>query len=350
MRKPVYEATSRFLKDFFEIGPPEVLYTYEPYAEKVAEEAAKLIDCSKEEITCIKNTTEGIFLASETLSLIPGDEVIVWGNGYPATYLPWLKKRKDGITVKVMPGEDNSKVVEALIAAMTPQTKAVTIAWAQHTDGFLPNLKRLSDVCRERGVFLIVDGVQSIGIRNLKVSELPIDMLIVGGQKYLGAGMGIGFMYIRKEIIPTLKDIKIGMRSMERFDTESYTIRNTARRFEDGTMNLFGIVALHAALEHINKIGIQTIEEQSIAFLNEAKSILRNHSIPFLDYEHQSNAIAITVSDPVALNDHLRERSMYTKPFKGILRVSFLHDSSIKEFKLIAETVAQWFSEQSPIT
>jgi cysteine desulfurase/selenocysteine lyase len=347
MRKPVYEATSRFHNDFFEVGPPEMLLTYEPYAEKFAEEAAKLIHASKDEITYIKNTTEGMFLASEALPLGPGDEVVVWGNSYPVTYLPWFKKREDGLVVKVMSGEDNAFIVEALIDAMSEKTKAVTIAWAQHLDGFLPDLKKLGDACRARGAYLVVDAVQGIGVRDINVSELPIDILVCGGQKYLRTGGGLGLMYVRKEIIPTLKHIKIGMRSMERFDTESYTIRNTARRFEDGTMNLAGIVALHAALLDINEKGIQTIEEEGRAFLKEAKAILVAHGIPFIDHKKaQSNIIALMVNDPVALNDFLRARSIYVKPFKGIVRVSFLHDSKIEEFSEIVEAVSEWLKSQ----
>lgn len=347
MGKPAYKAASRFLKEYFEVGPPEVLLRYEPYIEKLAEEASRLLSCEKEEITYIKNTTEGIFLASEALPLCPGDEVLVWCNEYPATLLAWTKKRKDAIEVRIIPGQENAQVVDSLMSAIGPKTKAITIAWAQHYDGFLPDLKRLGTLCRERGIYLIVDGVQGVGVRSINLRETPVDILICGGQKYLGAIVGIGFMYVRKGIIPQLKDIKIGIRSVEGFDAQSYTLRSTARRFEDGTVNLLGVVALHAALSHINTLGIQTIEKAGVALLKEYKSILRKYHIPYIDHAQQSNIIAIKVANPLGLCEYLRERSIYVKPFKDAIRASFSHTSKIGEFEHLAHTVAEWLKTEA---
>ena len=344
MGEPAYLAATKFLQAYYEVGPPEVLIEYEPYVEKLTQEISTLLSCDKEEVVYIKNTTEGLFLASEALPLYPGDEVIVSSREYPATLLTWFKKRKDGITVTVLHRESSEGLEDALISAITPKTKVITVAWAQHQDGYVPDLNRLGRACRERGIYLVVDGVQGVGVRGLNLAETPVDILVCGGQKYLGGIVGIGFMYVRKEILKDLKDIKVGLRSMESFTQDSYTIRNTARRFEDGTINLLGVVALHAALEHINKVGIEEVSARGTALLLQHKAILRERGISFIDHKNQSNIITIETKDPAALAQCLREQKVYVRALTGAIRLSFIHNSSPEEFAYAADKIAEWFA------
>jgi selenocysteine lyase/cysteine desulfurase len=80
MSRAAYEAARTFMADFYLYGPPEVLYQYDTLADDMATEAARLVNCAAEEITYLKNTTEGIIMASEALPLQRGDEVLVLGN------------------------------------------------------------------------------------------------------------------------------------------------------------------------------------------------------------------------------------------------------------------------------
>lgn len=342
MNNAAYKAASQFLEEFYRVGPPEVLYKYDPYVGKLKQEAAKLINCAPEEVTYIKNTTEGITIASEALPLKKGDEVIVGGNEYPANLLPWLKKKKDGVVVTVVKGYTNAEVFEGMLAAIGPRTKAISISWAQHYDGFLPDLGRLSKVCRKKGVFLVVDGVQGVGVREIDLKRTPVDFLVCGGQKYLGGFMGIGFIYVSNAVIPKLRDTKVGIRSMQRFDQEDYVLKDTAERFEDGTQNLLGIVALHAALRRINAIGIKTIEKKNLALLSQFKAILKEDNIPFIDHAMQSNILSLKIEDPKECMEFLKNNRVYTKAVGDVLRVSFTHESTVREFKYLVEKVREW--------
>lgn len=350
MNKSVYKATRKFLDEYFLIGPPEILYKYEPLTEKLAEEAAKLLHCDPDEITYIKNTTEGMNIASETLPIKKRDEVIVSGNEYPATLLVWMKKKKkEGVVLRVLTGPDNESIVRSILTAINPQTKVVVISWAQCSDGYLPNLQLLSTVCRKKGIYLVVDGVQGVGVRFIDLKKTPVDMLICGGQKYLGGIMGIGFMYINKHILPRLHESKIGIRSVQRFDIEesSYVLKDTAKRFEDGTMNLVGVVALHTALKHLNSIGIKNIEKKNLELQQKFKKILRKSDIPFIDHKEQSNIIALEVEEPEELQKYLLQKNMYIKVMKNRARLSYSHTSQVVDFKKIAMEIKAWMEMRS---
>lgn len=347
MGGPAYEAVKTFLEDFYRIGPPEVLYTYDPLSESLAAEAAQLIHCNPDEVTYIKNTTEGINLISDALPLAAGDEVLVQGSEYPANLLPWLRKRQDGITVTVVQSTHSTASFQQLLSHIGPHTKAVAISSAQYYDGYMADIQELSARCRERDIFLIIDAVQTAGIRDIDVERISVDFLVSGGQKYIRAGVGCGFLYVRSAIMDRLRHVKVGIRSMERFDDQTYTLKKGAARFQDGTQNLYGIVALHAALKHINDTGIQVIEEQSLRVLETLKTILKQYDIPFIDHGvQQSNIISLTIPEPLELVEFLKQHAIYIKYIKDVARISFVHDTPLEDIEELARRTHQWLERK----
>jgi cysteine desulfurase / selenocysteine lyase len=343
MSRAAYEATRTFIDDFYHYGPPEVLHCYDVVADDMAAEAARLINCAAEEITYLKNTTEGIIMASEALPLGCGDEVLVLGNEYPANLLPWLRKRQDGVRVKVMTGLDNEAAFGRLLDSIGPRTKAISMSSAQRYDGFMPDLALLSGICRSRGIFLVIDAVQQIAVRTIDVARTPVDILVCGGQKYLRAGMGIGFMYVSQSVIPALRDSRVGIRSVERFDENSYVLKNTAARFQDGTQNITGLVALRAALREINTVGMDVIERKNLEVLEGIKAILREYELDFIDHgTGQSNIVSMQTPDPAALVNFLMDRNVYIKAVEDVTRISFIHKSKLEDIKVLAGHIREF--------
>lgn len=343
MSRAAYEAARTFMADFYLYGPPEVLYQYDTLADDMATEAARLVNCAAEEITYLKNTTEGIIMASEALPLQRGDEVLVLGNEYPANLLPWLRKRQDGVTVRVITGRDNEGAFLRLLESIGPQTRAISISSAQQYDGFMPALGLLSGKCRSLGIFLVVDAVQHVGARRIDLATTPVDILVCGGQKYLRAGMGIGFMYVNRNVMPLLRDSKAGIRSVEHFDENSYVLKSTAARFQDGTQNVSGLAALHAALRETNALGMGAIEQKNLELLAGIKGILHEHNLDFIDHgTHQSNIVSIRIPDPAGLCGFLTERGVYLKPLQDVARISFIHESKLEDVQVLARLTREF--------
>lgn len=348
MREASFAAAKTYLDEFYTYGPPDVLYKYDSLVDDMAVEAAKLINCDPSEVTSIKNTTEGVIIASEALPLKAGDEVLVLGNEYPANLLPWLKKQKDGVDVHIIPGTDSAAAFAQLLEKITPHTTAVSISAAQYYDGYMPDLEKLSAKCHDNDVFLVLDAVQAIGVRHIDVSKTPVDFLICGSQKYLMAGPGCGFLYVNKNVLGKLKDFKTGIRSMDHFDETSYVLKDNAGRFQEGTQNLAGVTALHAALKQINDVGIEVIEQKNYELLHDIKDCLRNYDIPFIDHgDRQSNIVSMQVADPKGLFEYLKERNVYIKAVKDVARLSFIHESTMEDVEIVARLTREWLSKNS---
>lgn len=352
---PLNPASARamrtFLDDYIKLGPPEVLEKYQGHVEKLSDEVAKLFHCDPSEVIYVKNTGDGIIMASEALPLKRGDEVLVLGNEYPANLIPWLKKKKDGVNVRVIGDQknrDNERDFAELFSSIGPKTKAVAVAWGQHYDGYLTDLAKLSRACRKYGAFLVVDGVQGVGARVLDLSKIHIDFFVCGGQKYLGSIGGSGFMYVNKKTMPLLRDSHVGIRSVERFDSDGYVLRKTAARFQDGTESLISIVSLWAAVCAVNRVGIASIERRNLALLKKCKALLRAAWIPFIDHPdaRQGNIIALRVPDPVGLAKFLRRRGIYTRPVKDVQRVSFTYTTRITDFAKMVAATREWLDKK----
>lgn len=337
--RELYGYLIKIIKEYYEIGPPEIIKKYRNYIDKFKGECSKLLNCEKNEITYIKNTTDGIILASESLPLHKKDEVLIMDKEYSANYIPWLKKKRDGLKLNIIYGQNNEECFNKLLNSINNATKIISISWIQYYDGYMANLMHLSNICKKKKIFLIVDAIQGVGIREIDLKKIKIDMMICGGHKHIMSLPGCGFLYVNKNIISKLNHYKIGIRSVKMFNCFEYKLKNNAERFEDGTPNLIGILALYYSVKRINKIGIKNIESKSTLLLKKYKELLRQSKIPFIDYKNQGNIISIKVRNPKKTCEVIERKNIYIKVIRNVLRISFNFKNNINEFKYLIKII-----------
>jgi len=339
MSPGLYLKLSKFLNDNYAMVPPLLVKKYRPYISKLKVEAAKLLNCEAKEITYLKNTTEGLIMASELIPLKKDDEILIMGGEYGANFIPWLKKKNDGFKLVIISGATNESAFNNLLLTINNKTKIIAISWVQYYDGYMVDLARLSRICRQRNIYLVVDGIQGIGTRELDLAKIKIDILVCGGHKHLGSVMGSGFIYVNRKIWPKLNHFKIGVRSIQDFNSNSYELKNNSQRFEDGTPNLFGIVALYYCLQQINKVGLKNIAQRNLGLLKKYKNLLWQNKINFIYYQNQGNIISLPMKKPEVLCTKLKRYSIYAKVIKNVLRVSFSYKNNLGDFKKLIKII-----------
>jgi predicted GNAT family N-acyltransferase len=166
----------------------------------------RMINAPEESIALVKNTSHGLAIASQTIEFQAGQNVVVAGCEYPSNIYPWQAlKQTQGVETKLVPTDANGWVSEDdLIAACDENTRVLATSWVQWHTGQRMDLHKLGSFCRERGILFVVDVVQGVGALKLDLANLPIDMATAGCHKWMLAPGGIGFLYIRPEILPTL--------------------------------------------------------------------------------------------------------------------------------------------------
>ncbi len=300
---------------------------------KVRALAACLINASPGEMALVQNTAQGINIAAHSLDLRPGQEVIFCDMEYPANVYPWLNLRRRGVEVKIIPHHGGGLDLGRLEEEISERTKVVAVSSVEFLTGFKNDLKGLGHLCRERGLYLVVDAIQSLGVIPLDVQECQIDILSCGAPKWLLGPAGVGIFYCREELIERLIPPYAGASSV--VDAENYlnydlTFLPHAGRFEVGTPNLVGVAGLCASLSLLMEVSIERIEERTHYLTDllivELKDMGLEISSP-LEPEHRSAIVTFALEGAEKVHQALRERKVMTSfrkdaQGKGYIRVS----------------------------
>lgn len=239
--------------------------------------AADLLKASPSELAFVKNTSQGILIAMDSIPWRPGDNVVLLKDAFPANIYPWLnllpEVEKRWLELN---GED---FLERVSDCVDERTRAVSIDWVHYLIGKRFELTELGKLCRRKGIFLIIDAIQGLGALQIDLSQVKCDFLCAGGSKWLLSPHGIGILYVSKERFDELKPSNIGWLSAEWDNFENFKVtrplKRGAARLEEGTVNLIGIYGMRESLKIILSVGLAEIEKRIIILTNTlAKGLL----------------------------------------------------------------------------
>jgi selenocysteine lyase/cysteine desulfurase len=224
----------------------------------------------------VRNTSHGIAVAAQAIPFRPGDTVVLPAIEYPANVYPWMAQAHRGVTVRLIPPREDDLVEEDdLIAACDTSTRVLAMSWVQWGTGQRLDMARLGAFCRERGILLVADVVQGLGALRLDLSALPVDIATAGCHKWLLAPGGVGVLYVRPEVFPTLLPTNIGWNSVEKpFDWERLhydDLKPTPDRFEEGTSSILAIAALRKSVELLEAVGFDAVNDRVLALADHAR-------------------------------------------------------------------------------
>jgi cysteine desulfurase / selenocysteine lyase len=294
--------------------------------------AASLVSAQVDEIALVESTQHALNVGASLLGLQAGDRVVLSDVEFVGTVLPWWSLGERGVELQLVPHRHGRVEVADLEEAIDDRTRVVVVSSVQEVTGFRVDLARLSQVCRERAVFLVVDGAQHVGPVRLNVAETPIDILAVGGHKWLCSPFGMGFMYVRRELLDRLEPARRGYLSMvtpphgwsaylanpERTPTDNFRFVKSARKLEiGGTGPYLAATAFAAAIETLLALGPRRIEERVSELVSLLIAGLQEDQVEIvspIEPEHRSGIVVFrSVRDPagdVRLVDRLADQGV----------------------------------------
>jgi selenocysteine lyase/cysteine desulfurase len=240
--------------------------------EKLRQDSAALLNCHRDEIAFVKNTSEGISTVAKGIDWQFGERIVTTHVEYPANIYPWMEAvRGRGaklIMVEEEDGPDGSRQVpieKILQAAAEPKTRLVTLSHVEFASGQRHDLARIGQFCSERKILFFVDGIQSLGVIPVDVKAMHIDFLSADGHKWLLGPEGAGIFYCRRELLERVRPLTVGWMNVvnaQDFGNYDYTLRADAARFECGSLNVPGLLGLKASLNLLQSVGIPQIAER----------------------------------------------------------------------------------------
>jgi cysteine desulfurase/selenocysteine lyase len=244
--------------------------------------AAKLLGARPSEIAFVDNTTHGLNFFARGISWRRGDNVVLPRVEFPANVYPWLSLKDKGVGLKFVAERDGKIPIEAVAAAVDRRTRVVAVSFVEFSSGYRNNLKALGRLCRDRGCYLVVDGIQGVGALKLDVKRCLIDGLSCGGHKWLMAPQGTGLFYCSSRVLDELSHPMPGWLSVVGWDDYyrfDYKLFPDSRRYEAAQKNFLGITGLLGALKIINGLGIADIEARIIGLTDHLCSLLADRGL-----------------------------------------------------------------------
>ncbi|MCL4456318.1 MAG: aminotransferase class V-fold PLP-dependent enzyme [Nitrospirae bacterium] len=226
---------------------------------------ARLINAEPEEIAFVKNTSEGIILAAESIPWQQGDNVVTVMGEFPANVYPWLNLARLDVETRFVHPFNGRILIEDILKQIDFRTKLLSISFVEFNTGFCNDLQTLGEICAARGIYFFVDAAQGLGALDLDVKKNKVSFLSANSGKWLLGPGGIGVFYCDREILPQLIPTNISWKSVHNGGNHlSYDLNllPSAARFEEGSLNMPGIYGFSAALDLLLEIGMDNVEKK----------------------------------------------------------------------------------------
>ncbi|MCI4626729.1 MAG: aminotransferase class V-fold PLP-dependent enzyme [Candidatus Magnetoovum sp. WYHC-5] len=278
------------------------LFEYEDTITLAKQLSARLIGASVDGIFISRNTTHGIHTFILGYPWQRGDEVIIGECEFPANRLPWLSLRSKGINVKVVPCKDYMVSCEDLIAACSKDTKVIAVSWVQYVSGYRIDIERLGEFCKHRGILLVVDAIQGVGVVPLSVEACNIDWLSADGHKWMCGPEGIGLVWTSKRAMSIIEPPCKGWFGVKKpmdFEVFDQEYAADASRYQDGSPMMLGIMAYNAALSMLLDCGIDNIYKRVIALSSYVIGCVKRRRWLLLTPEEEAKRAGIVSFKPV---------------------------------------------------
>ena len=233
-----------------------------------------------EHLILTRGTTESINLVSHSWAkqhIKPGDEILTTQMEHHSNLVPWQRVcEEQGAVLKFIPlASDGTLDISGLNALLTERTKLVALTHASNVLGTINPIKEIVAEAHQVNALVLVDGAQSVPHHSVDVAKLGCDFFAFSGHRMLGP-TGVGALYAKAELLEEMDPFMGGGEMIREVSMEKSTWNDIPWKFEDGTPNIAQVIGLGAAIDYLNKIGMQTIADYEKELLSYAKEKLQN--------------------------------------------------------------------------
>jgi selenocysteine lyase/cysteine desulfurase len=298
--------------------------------EAIRDQVAQLINADREEIAFTGSTTQGIGLVAEGLRWRAGENVVTAAEEYPSNIYPWMNLASRGIDLRLVPSRGGRIWIDDLAAAIDSSTRVLAISHVEFASGFRNDLDALAELCRKRGVALLVDGIQGLGPFQIDVRRTPIDFLSADGHKWLLGPEGAGLLFVRRDWIDRLRPIGVGWHSVVssyNSPRNEFRLKPSAERWEGGSFNMPGLLCFGASLGLLLELGPEAVSRRIIDRAEAVRELAARAGWSVYGSPSEADRSSIVSLeharvDPEAATRELRRQGVVASCRRGRLRIS----------------------------
>lgn len=302
---------------------------------------------STSQITYMSNTSEALSAVAEGLDWQHGDEIILNSMEFPTNVQPFRALESRGVKTVIVRAQNHTITPEMLEAAITPNTRMISVSAVQFLSGFKADLKAIGELCEANDLYFVVDAIQCLGAFPVDVQDCRIDALATGGHKWLMSPMGIGFLYLSDRLAGNLRASRTGWLSVEEpwelFNYEQ-SWQPVSQHLETGTPNMLGIIGLGASLQSMFKTGtdkislqIQYLTQYIIHRLSDVTDVT---IVTPTDLQNRAGIVSFTLErnlDAEKTISELKQKKMTLSVREGLFRISPHYYNTTEEIEKVLE-------------
>ena len=227
---------------------------------------------SNKEIIFTKGTTDSLNIIAQSYGefIQAGDEIVISKMEHHANLIPWqqLAKRKQAVLRYIPLTADGHLDVQAAKTIINEKTAIVALAQVSNVLGTVNPVKKIAQLAHQHKAIMVVDGAQAVAHMPVDVQDLDCDFYCFSGHKMCGP-TGIGVLYGKQTLLEKMEPVAFGGEMIDFVDLYESTWTELPWKFEAGTPNIAGAIGLGAAIDYLEKIGMQTIHEYEQAIVAE---------------------------------------------------------------------------------
>jgi len=296
--------------------------------EKARGKTARFIGAGAEEIAFLPNTSWAINLVALAFPWKGGDNVVTTDLEFVSNFYPWKSLEPRGVECRVAKSRDGRITLDGVAAVCDARTRVVAVSWVAFHNGWVFPIEEIGAFCRERGILLVVDAIQGLGLLSLDVRKAGVDVLAADAHKWLYGPEGCAIFYVSEESRDRVPAIVSGWWSMKmeghylEYRGEPYV---GARRYEPGTLPIDHVRGLSAALDLLEEMEPAAVRERVFGLVRALADGLSARGWRIASPEPGTSGILAGVpprGDSRSWARALEERGVIVSPREGAVRFS----------------------------
>ncbi|MFK7849998.1 MAG: aminotransferase class V-fold PLP-dependent enzyme [Akkermansiaceae bacterium] len=230
---------------------------------------------SADEVIFTSGCTDGINLAANILPIEKGQEILISTLEHHSNIVPWqMLAERTGALLKVIPCDEDGVLDQVEFSKLlSGNTKILALTWVSNAFGTVNPVREMISAAKTLGVITVIDAAQAVPHMKIDVQVLGADIITFSGHKVY-APTGIGVFWGRKELLETLPPWRGGGEMIKEVTFEKTSYNELPFKYEAGTPNIEGAIALAAAFDYVNEIGLDEIANHELTLVRQASEHL----------------------------------------------------------------------------
>jgi selenocysteine lyase/cysteine desulfurase len=304
---------------------------------------AQFINASPDEVAIVTSVSAGINGVASALGFRERKKVVMGEFEFPTMGHIWLAQRPRGAEVEFVAAEGNRISVDNYEKIVDRDTLIVPLTRVCFKNGFRSEVGTIAQIAHRSGALVMLDDYQDCGTRPVDVKAMDLDFFLSGTLKYLLGPPGLAFMYVRKELIPSLLPAVTGWFGQANpfaYDPQTFALSPTARRFESGSPSVPNVYAAMPGFQMLQEIGMENVAAHIERLTQSLLRFARDLGIRAKTPADSSGPLVVLQSkDSTLLVQKFAEGGIVASNRHDGLRISFHVYNTLDDVKAVADVL-----------